>query len=286
METIVPDMMGFMSNGWITYGQYCDQLEGRILQWANPSGEYLQSPLRAYPLTSLRVISLFVLAYLSSILILTCLMKTIHRPMVSFVKGLQYLYNPVQMILCSYMCLETMMLGLRHDYSLTCNVVNYAQPVMGRLLWLFMVSKILDFVDTYLIILSCKWRQLTLLHVYHHASVLLVFWFNLALAYDGDIYITILLNSGVHAVMYTYYFLSLHCQHPIWWKRYLTMLQILQFVMYNIHGYVLYRCAQFPVQIALTYIIYVQSLLWLFIHFFTRSYYGGAIPTSKAKKTH
>lgn len=197
-----------------------------------------------------------------------------------YVKALQFLYNPIQVLLCSYMCIETMMLGVRHDYRLTCNVVNYHKPVMGRLLWLFMMSKILDFVDTYLIILSCKWRQLTVLHVYHHASVLLAFWFNLALMYDGDIYITILLNSGVHAVMYTYYFLSLHTR-DIWWKRYLTMLQILQFAMYNIHGVVLIQCRNIPVQIAITYLIYVQSLLWLFLHFFTRSY---GVSKSKVKK--
>lgn len=71
MEHLIPRISEFVSNSWTTYGHQSDQLEVLILQWANPSGDYLDSPLREYPLTSLRAIGLLVMTYLSSILILT-----------------------------------------------------------------------------------------------------------------------------------------------------------------------------------------------------------------------
>ncbi len=55
-----------------------------------------------------------------------------------------------------------------------CNPYNTANPVMGRLLYLFYCSKLFDFVDTLIIILGKKWKQLSLLHVYHHFSVFAV----------------------------------------------------------------------------------------------------------------
>ncbi|KAL3200657.1 hypothetical protein MRX96_012938 [Rhipicephalus microplus] len=49
----------------------------------------------------------------------------------------------------------------------------------------------------------------------------------------------IALNTFVHVVMYTYYFLSSigpKAQKYLWWKRYLTQLQITQFIVAMVHG--------------------------------------------------
>ena len=48
----------------------------------------------------------------------------------------------------------------------------------------------------------------------------------------GDIYLTVILNGAIHTVMYTYYFLSMHTK-DIWWKKYLTLFQIIQFLAMN-----------------------------------------------------
>ena len=45
---------------------------------------------------------------------------------------------------------------------------------MGAVTWIFYMSKILDFFDTVFIILRCRWRQLSFLHVYHHSSIFMV----------------------------------------------------------------------------------------------------------------
>ena len=91
--------------------------------------------------------------------------------------------------------------------------------------------------------------------------------------YDGDVYLTIVLNGLIHTVMYTYYFVSLHTKE-IWWKSALTMSQMVQFVVMNAQaGYLLYYgCEKYPSRIILAYLYYIVSLLALFAHFFVLSY--------------
>lgn len=45
---------------------------------------------------------------------------------------------------------------------------------MGNVLYMFYLSKILDFFDTIFIILGKKWNQLSVLHVYHHLTIFFV----------------------------------------------------------------------------------------------------------------
>jgi hypothetical protein len=59
-----------------------------------------------------------------------------------------------------------------------------------------------------------------------------VYWLNLNAGYDGDIFLTVILNGAIHTVMYAYYFLSMHTK-DIWWKKYLTLFQIIQFLTMN-----------------------------------------------------
>jgi hypothetical protein len=102
-------------------------------------------------------------------------------------------------------------------------------------------------------------------------------------SYDGDLYMTIILNGFIHTVMYLYYFVSSHTRN-IWWKKYLTMLQMTQFLMMNLQGYLMVsrECSGLPEKIPRLYLGYVQSLFWLFMNFFLRNYYMNR--TSRAKK--
>lgn len=95
---------------------------------------------------------------------------------------------------------------------------------------------------------------------------------NLNVGYDGDVYLTIVLNGLIHTVMYTYYFVSLHLTGPIWWKSFLTISQMVQFVIMNLQaGYLVYTsCSTFPSNITKAYFYYIISLLILFMHFFIK----------------
>ena len=108
---------------------------------------------------------------------------------------LKFMYNVSQIFLCSYMSVEAFMLAYRNGYGICCNDYNRENPPIANLLWLFYVSKIWDFWDTIFIILGKKWRQLSFLHVYHHFTVFLIYWLDLQVMYDSDVYITILLNG-------------------------------------------------------------------------------------------
>ncbi len=103
------------------------------------------------------------------------------------VKGLypfKFLYNIVQVMLCSYMCIEAGIRAYSAGYSwLPCNPFNQSNPPIGFIIYVFYLSKILDFLDTAFIILEQRWKQLSFLHVYHHTSIFLVSDYRFSLAF-------------------------------------------------------------------------------------------------------
>ena len=95
--------------------------------------------------------------------------------------------------------------------------------------WLFYISKLIELSDTILFILRKRFHRLTFLHIYHHLTMFLLWWIGVNYCSDGYTAIAVLLNSFVHAVMYSYYFLSaLGYKHKkwLWWKKYLTLIQM------------------------------------------------------------
>lgn len=99
-------------------------------------------------------------------------------PSLPAVKGLypfKFAYNMVQVMLCSYMCIEAGIRAYSAGYRLLpCNEFNQQNPPIGFIIYVFYLSKILDFLDTVFIILEKRWKQLSFLHVYHHTSIFLV----------------------------------------------------------------------------------------------------------------
>lgn len=96
------------------------------------------------------------------------------------------------------------------------------------------VSKVFDFFDTFFMIVRRNFRQISFLHVYHHTTIFVIYWLNIRANYDGDIYLTIVLNSFIHLVMYSYYFLTtfnVTVPKPI--KALITNMQMIQFITMN-----------------------------------------------------
>lgn len=204
---------------------------------------------------------------------------------------IKFVYNVSQIMLCAYMTIEGIFLAYRNDYTiLPGQPYDQQNPPIGNLLWLFYISKVWDFWDTIFIVLGKKWRQLSFLHVYHHITIFLFYWLNTRACYDGDIYLTIVLNGFIHTVMYTYYFICMHTKIPetgkslpIWWKSSLTMMQMIQFVTMMSQGtYLLVKQSEnVPLRITFVYIVYILSLFILFAQFFVASY---MTPKSKKKE--
>ncbi|XP_015582233.1 elongation of fatty acids protein 3-like [Ricinus communis] len=105
--------------------------------------------------------------------------------------------------------------------------------------YIFYLSKILEFMDTLLIILSNAIKRLTFLHVYHHATVVIMCYLWLSTC-QSLFPVALVTNALVHVLMYWYYLLCAVGIRPKW-KRLVTNCQIVQFVFsFLISGLMLY----------------------------------------------
>jgi len=195
------------------------------------------------------------------------------------------IYNAVQVALCGYMMYGTVLEYQKENYQLICNPYNKAKSGMAAMLWVFYTSKILDFFDTIIMVARGTWRQFSFLHVYHHTSIFMIYWLNLNAGYDGDIYYTIVLNGGIHFVMYTYYFMAIfnipgrQALRPL-----VTNSQLIQFVtMMGQAVYMLTQGCAFPHRITGMYLVYIFSLFLLFNNFKTKTYAKGKEGDKKTK---
>lgn len=120
-----------------------------------------------------------------------------------------------------------------------CEVINhkdYSLDAMELLHfgWLFFLSRIVEWLDTIFFVLRKKERQVTKLHVFHHSFVPILCWTYLKFHPGATVAFFPLVNTFVHTIMYTYYLLATfgpNVQAYLWWKKYLTSLQITQFVL-------------------------------------------------------
>lgn len=92
--------------------------------------------------------------------------------------------------------------------------------------YVFYLSKFYELLDTFVMVL--KRRQLTFLHVFHHAIVVIMSFFWLQYAQSLQI-IALLTNTSVHMLMYSYYLLCSLGVKPFW-KKLVTNCQIVQFM--------------------------------------------------------
>ncbi|XP_013177802.1 PREDICTED: elongation of very long chain fatty acids protein 4-like [Papilio xuthus] len=191
------------------------------------------------------------------------------------------LYNVVQVALSAYnfylFIVHTFQYGV---FPSKCwNDMN--QPMVNSILepimWYF-IAKHLDLLDTIFFVLRKKFNQVTFLHVYHH--FIMVAWGWIYYTYfPTDIYVFLaMLNCFVHVIMYTYYALaSLGPKYAkyIWWKKYLTTLQLTQFLLIIL--YLLYHNKTSPCPTSrLLHWYGVSSIavfFVLFINFYIRSYF-------------
>lgn len=76
------------------------------------------------------------------------------------------------------------------------------------------------------------------------------------------------LNSGVHIVMYLYYLLAAFgpgMQKYLWWKKYLTMMQMTQFVMVFVHGVQLIFSNPCGYSVILSYAVIAHAIMFFFL---------------------
>src|SRR5699024_5870084 len=97
-----------------------------------------------------------------------------------------------------------------------------------------------------------------------------------------------LLNSLVHVVMYSYYGLSSlgpAVRPYLWWKKYITLMQLGQFVLFGIYGVALY-INQIGYPFFLFWIGITQPIIFfhLFYDYYRKTYAGSSKVRQQQKK--
>ncbi|XP_046390314.1 elongation of very long chain fatty acids protein 7-like [Ischnura elegans] len=198
------------------------------------------------------------------------------------IKHVLLIYNFSQIMLSFYIFKEFLVTSYLSGYSLTCQPVDHSlAPLalrMASACWWFFFSKVLDLLDTVFFVLRKKLSQLTFLHLYHHSTMIFNWYLGTLYLPGGQAFFSGLVNSLVHVIMYTYYLLAAigpHMQKYLWWKRYLTQLQLLQFVAVIIHLVVgLWNKCEAPAWLTIWTIGYVSSLVVLFLNFYIKAYHA------------
>ncbi|KAF8311958.1 elongase of fatty acids ELO [Clavulina sp. PMI_390] len=146
-----------------------------------------------------------------------------------------------------------------------------------RLEFYYMINysfKYIELIDT--VFLALKKKPLAFLHVFHHSATAALCFSQLN-GKTSVSWVPIVLNLGVHVVMYYYYYATAGGA-KIWWKKYLTSMQITQFVIDLVgiyyaayHHFVTGSCAGTPTA-ALSGVALLTSYLFLFVDFYIRTY--------------
>ncbi|KAE8597940.1 hypothetical protein XENTR_v10016649 [Xenopus tropicalis] len=200
-----------------------------------------------------------------------------NRPAFSL-RGHLIVYNLVVTLLSLYMLIELILSTWEGGYNLQCQNLDSAGKAdvrVAKVLWWYYFSKAIEFMDTIFFVLRKKNSQITFLHVYHHASMFNIWWCVLNWIPCGQSFFGPTLNSFIHVLMYSYYGLSvIPSMHKyLWWKRYLTQAQLVQFLLTITHTLsAAVKPCGFPFGCLMFQASYMATLVILFVNFYLKTY--------------
>lgn len=190
------------------------------------------------------------------------------------IKPVMVAYNFIVIIINAVLLIGFLRVWISKRYNFICNTVDYTDDLALYCVYGYFLSKGVDFTDTLFMMLRKKFDQASFLHVYHHCSMFLIWWIGARFAGGGASITGPMINSFVHVVMYTHYFLTaLGFKIPPQWKKRITKLQIGQLVFVMIHSIVVAEsdCA-FPTSLLYAQSIFLFTLAYLFMQFYNRAY--------------
>jgi len=260
------------------YNDFMQLADPRVEQWF-----LMSSPVPILSLT---------LLYLSSVYLGTAYMRT--RPAFSL-KPLIMAYNAALVGLSAYMCSEFILsIASIPNFSFSCQPVDYSSAPealrLARVNWWFFFSKVIELFDTIFFVLRKKNNQVSFLHVYHHSTAVGIWWVATKFAPGGEAYYPQAFNSFVHVIMYSYYFLSAMgpaMQPYLWWKKYMTSLQLVQhvtiFLKFCIAGASGLGSCGYPVALGYFALFYMATQIILFANFYYQTYHVKPRAIKKSK---
>lgn len=152
-------------------------------------------------------------------------------------------YNLFQVLVSSYLFYLGLTKAWLTKYSWKCEPVDFSETEealeVATAVYVYFLAKLTELLDTVFFVLRKKDRQVTFLHLYHHTVMPMISWGATKYFPGGHGTFIGFINSFVHIIMYTYYLLAAlgpHLQKYLWWKKYITTLQLLQFCIAFIHS--------------------------------------------------
>ncbi|XP_075970165.1 very long chain fatty acid elongase 7-like [Anticarsia gemmatalis] len=190
------------------------------------------------------------------------------------------IYNIFQVLLSAFLMYEGLLYVLSKDYDIICDpITTSTEPRVyraARSSWWYFFAKITELTETIFFVLRKKDRQVSTLHLYHHTLTVIAAWSATKFFPVGPIVLVGALNSFVHVLMYTYYFLAglgPEYQKYLWWKKHVTLIQLVQFVIviaHNTNGF--FNNCNYPKLIHVFIIANTSLLFYMFSQFYYNNY--------------
>ncbi|CAH1375202.1 unnamed protein product [Tenebrio molitor] len=190
-------------------------------------------------------------------------------------------YNLYQVVFSMWLCCKaiTVKSALPHLLNHSCKNPSPDQEFQVALsdgAWWYFFSKMVELLDTVFFVLRKKQSQVTFLHVYHHSCTMFFSWAYLKFLPGEQGVVIGLLNSFVHVVMYTYYLIAAlgpRFQKYLWWKKYMTWIQLTQFcVMLAYLISIIAMDCKLPKALTFFFVANVVVFLYLFGNFYRQAY--------------
>ncbi|KAK4875913.1 hypothetical protein RN001_012335 [Aquatica leii] len=189
-------------------------------------------------------------------------------------------YNAYQVIFSSWLCAQVLREGSAFDIIFQhCNAAitnTHIRTALANGAWWYFFSKVVELLDTVFFVLRKKQSQVTFLHVYHHTNTMFFSWVYLKFLPGSQGIIIGFLNSAVHVVMYFYYLISSlgpKYQKYLWWKKYMTWIQLTQFCLMLLYLITVFAMdCKMPKALTFFFAGNVIIFLYLFADFYKKAY--------------
>ncbi|KAH8337015.1 hypothetical protein KR059_011708, partial [Drosophila kikkawai] len=146
-------------------------------------------------------------------------------------------------------------------------------------IYIYFLNKVLDLCDTLFFVLRKSYKQITVLHVYHHALMVLGVPITYYFYGSGGPYLLMgYINSLVHVVMYGYYYAAAlypGVRDKLWLKKSITTMQIVQFIILFSHAavtWLLNKKCSVPGFMHFVQLIVAISMIVMFGNFYYQTY--------------
>lgn len=200
--------------------------------------------------------------------------------------SMKRIYNIAQICICSATFCRLLPFFVSSELSYGIGLPD--SEVIEFWVFVYYCCKIMDLGDTVFMVLEKKSRQLTVLHVWHHASIIPLFAFYLSTGKGaGSVSTLPLLNSLIHVLMYGHYlFVTLAPHIRPWWKPVLTFSQICQHVILMVYmtlNWLYGRSDDITPGVFIAGMLWGLSILGLFANFYVQQYMRGNQSKTKSK---